>query len=249
MSSIILSQPGVAHPSAIVGAKAFYWSNSPSGPPDIANLARRFASDVGVTKDGGNLVSAWVDQQASGNDLANPTGSTQPLWQTNQTGGLPAILFDGVDNFLSVGTGSISKPTTIYFLVNQVTWTDNDTWMNDNGGAYNFQVFQNIASPQVDFFPGNTGPTLTTFPVNTWGVVMFMANGTSSATRYNLNAANVGGNSGATALAGLMVGADVSGTSPANINVAEILIYQGAHDTATQNAAIRYLAQRGGVTV
>lgn len=36
MASTILSQPGVAHPSAIVGAKAFYWSNALGYDPDAA---------------------------------------------------------------------------------------------------------------------------------------------------------------------------------------------------------------------
>ncbi len=50
-----------------------------------------FRADLGVTKDGANVVSAWADMSGNGFDLQGDA-----TWVSNAVDGLPAVSFDGV---------------------------------------------------------------------------------------------------------------------------------------------------------
>lgn len=218
-------------------------------PLPTTDLIRRFSADLGVTKDGGNLVSAWADQMGSGHNLAQATGANQPIWAASQFGTLPGITFDGADDTLSVATGTIAKPLTLYALMRQITWTHNNTLLDGFPGGGAFQVYQNSSSAQLAFYTGATGPRLDGMVIDTNSVGMWIANGTSSATRLNLDAANVGGDSDSVSLVGITLGGLAAFATFGNVRFGEILIYQAAHDTEQQDAVIRYLAQRGGISL
>ncbi len=82
----------------------------------------------GVTYDGSNVVSEWVDQ--SGNAVSftppSPSGTTSPTFQTNVQNGYPAIRFDG-DDYLSLNSaytppvGDSSR--TVIAVVDNITQT------------------------------------------------------------------------------------------------------------------------------
>ncbi len=227
-----------------------YPNVAPLTPPDTGNLVRRFAADAGVTKDGSNRVSLWVDQQASGNDLAQAIDGNKPIWAANQFGSLAGITCDkSAAQILTVATGAITKPTSIYMLVNQLAWASGESLMNDGIGAYTMQLFKSVGTPTLRMYADGYTPNLDTLPESTNGIITFVANGVSSASRYNLDAATVGGGAGTTSMTGIILGGETGATGYSNVRFGEILIYQGAHNTTQQDAAIRYLAQRGGVTV
>jgi len=60
-------------------------------------------ADVGITKDGGDLVSEWDDQSVNAYTAANVTGGEQPLWKAAFINGRSALAFDGSTDFLSLG--------------------------------------------------------------------------------------------------------------------------------------------------
>jgi hypothetical protein len=70
-------------------------------PTNIDGCILWFRSDLGITKDGDNLVSAWVDQSGSGHN-ASAAGSVRPTYTGNQLNGQPAIIFDGSDDCMNL---------------------------------------------------------------------------------------------------------------------------------------------------
>lgn len=83
---------------------------------DSTELDYWFKADAGVTESGG-AVSAWADQSGNGNDITQATAGYQPTYVDDYRNGLPAIVFDGVDDYIdrsSLTQGTISNPFRIY---------------------------------------------------------------------------------------------------------------------------------------
>lgn len=99
-------------------------------PTQISGLVLWLRSDLGITKDGGNLVSAWADQSGNGN---NATAYGSPLWKDNHINGHSTIYLNGsTDYFLAnlVATkgyfSGIDKPMSIFIVatMEKVTFDD-----------------------------------------------------------------------------------------------------------------------------
>lgn len=101
-------------------------------PTDIANLALWVRSDLGVTKDGSDLVSNWADQSGNGRDLTEATN--KPLWVNSLINGSPAIRFDGTNDKLITPDFSLSQPYHFFMVLRvlsapaneRIFQTDND---------------------------------------------------------------------------------------------------------------------------
>jgi hypothetical protein len=85
-------------------------------PTNIGGCVLWLRSDLGVTKDGGNLVSSWADQSGLGNDVTQGNAAKQPLWIDAQLNGYPVITCDGTDNIL-VGDSFSDFLTPLKFLI------------------------------------------------------------------------------------------------------------------------------------
>ncbi len=96
------------------------WSVTTSAfiPSDVAGMTLWLDSNVGITKDGGNLVSQWADQSGNANHATQATGSLKPLWVTSVLNGYPAIRFDGVDNVMDIPSLNY---TTIFAVIKHDT--------------------------------------------------------------------------------------------------------------------------------
>lgn len=67
-----------------------------------SDLYALWYADVGVTRDGSNVVSAWANQATSGaSDLAQASSTYQPTFVTNQRFGKCAVLSGGNDHMTS----------------------------------------------------------------------------------------------------------------------------------------------------
>lgn len=137
----------------------------------------------------GEPVTTWEDQSGNSNDLIGGDG-TSPTYQTNEINSLPAIRFDGTDDFLEK-----SSPTgldggtglTIIIAVKQSASSDDTylakwdyqtqgswAWQTKSGDAQNMTCY--IASSLTDAGGNNqvsTGASLT----NTWFVLSMVYDG------------------------------------------------------------------------
>ncbi|CAN5442494.1 hypothetical protein BH09BAC1_BH09BAC1_07840 [soil metagenome] len=106
--------------SAINAGSYYYWrvrAVSPSGtsawsstyrvgiflPNNFANLVFWVSADGSIVKDANNLVSQWNDMSGNNNNVLQPNSTEQPTWIVNGFNGLPAVRFDGTNDYLNGG--------------------------------------------------------------------------------------------------------------------------------------------------
>src|SRR5215831_11869900 len=75
---------------------------SAHNPSEIPSLKAWWAADLMTASDGA-AVGTWPDQSGNGIDATQATSGNKPIYKVNIINGLPALLFDGVDDFLSCG--------------------------------------------------------------------------------------------------------------------------------------------------
>lgn len=194
---------------------------------------------VGITQAGGKA-SAWADQTANGNNLAQATAGAQPAVQANNT-----LLFDGVDDFMQA-TFTLSQPCTVYVAFIPVVITDVARIFD--GVTANARLFEVSAGSLISMAAGASLAGTATIAQSAKGVACGVFNGASSV--LHLAAAGVNdittGNAGANNMGGITLGGSRAGVEFSNIAVYEMLAFAGAHDATTRLNVLRYLASVAG---
>ena len=166
----------------------------------------------------------------------------------NATGlnGHGTVTFNGTDQYGQNTTAPIyTQPLTIYFVVNQITWSG--ATILDCGNvpsAGNLMALQqNGASPSLRIRNQSNIILSPDLPVNTWGIITMVFNGANSEIRLNLNSA-VTGSIGSGDSSGITL-ADFNGLGVnANISTAYIIYRDVADNTSKQNQYINFLKNR-----
>lgn len=89
-------------------------------PTDFSDLVVWTNAMQGVTKDGANKVSQWNDLSGNNNHFVQATGTKQPVWTASEYNGKPALVFDGVDDFMK-SAGLITGEGRTFILVMHTT--------------------------------------------------------------------------------------------------------------------------------
>jgi hypothetical protein len=114
----------------------------PPGSIPQQDLKLWLKADQGVTHAAGQ-VSQWSDQSGVGNHAVQATAGKYPLLVTNAVNGLPAIQFDGVDDFLAFNLDINTLSGMSVFLVSASTSSAQDgSWH----GATHSPIFWNETS-------------------------------------------------------------------------------------------------------
>jgi PKD repeat protein len=134
-----------------------------AGPLPAAALRLWLKADAGVTKDGSNLVSNWADRSGNGFDVGQGTAAKQPLLVAGACNGLPAIRFDGTDDYLQTAAAvNLVQGTAKYtmFVVTKPGATQKscaDIVDYSHSGSVNFVMQQNVdATNQFGFINWQT---------------------------------------------------------------------------------------------
>jgi alpha-tubulin suppressor-like RCC1 family protein len=61
----------------------------------VSGLKLWLKADAGITKDGNNNISSWLDQSGHSFPASQNNASNKPVWVSSVAGGLPAVYFDG----------------------------------------------------------------------------------------------------------------------------------------------------------
>lgn len=179
-------------------------------------------------------------------DLYQGTAANQPILTIAAAGNY--LTWDGVNDYLKAAAFGLPQPASFYFVGTQETFTNADRIYDGNASA-SALLFQDTTTPNVSIFAGSTVGTLTAWALQTKAVIASVFNGASSSNRLNRTAA-VTGNAGAGTPNGFTLGCNGAGSSQfGNITAQEVLVYSGAHDTATQNRIIAELGRRWGIAV
>lgn len=203
--------------------------------PIMDNMVGWFRKGVGITSSAG-AQSAWADQTGlGGRDYVQAVGANQPAVQADGT-----ILFNGTSHFLKTPAFALVQPYTRYLRIKQITWTLSDV-LCDGNTADSGDIWTPGVTPGIALYAGSSAASNGALAVGAWGSVAAVFNGASSSLKVDQTAATTG-NPGAASAGGLTLGAQASGAGPANIQVAEEIVYSVAHDAAAQAAVIAYLS-------
>jgi hypothetical protein len=97
----MLRKFGFSHSAvAFLSVLISLWAASAAMSITTEGLKLWLEADAGITLSGSN-VSAWADQSGSGANAAQTVDANQPVLMANSINGLPAVDFDGVDDFMT----------------------------------------------------------------------------------------------------------------------------------------------------
>ena len=237
-------------------------------PKKISGLALWLdASDLStITKDGSDYVSAWADKSGKGFNVAQGTGSAQPLWASN------TISFDGSSDFLLSATGlalmknkasgtmivvgSIENPanTTAQFVYCSVTATAATRLGFTIGPTIGNSVRIGGRRIDTDSFDSTTAETITYG--NTYIMTGISDYANAKAYLYLNNVLKqtdgsfqTAGNTSDTTSKNISIGADAAGTLFTKCILKEVLIYEKALTSTELTRVNQYLSRKWSVTI
>ena len=112
-----------------------------------------------ITRDGLGLVSRWADKSGRGRDCVQATAAAQPTFQATGIAGLPAINFDGVDDFLPFSDQTLayiaSSSFTIIYVASKPANANTYVIGGTNSGTRNNIIAGYVSSNTYKFGFGN----------------------------------------------------------------------------------------------
>lgn len=236
-------------------------------PADFAGLVAHWKADaLGLSNN--DPVTAWADETAENNDLAQATGAKQPIFKDAVINGLPAVLFDGTDDYLagaaSAGVDAIRTNRTVFIVAKATAeptvGVGTQFLLNYGGSARWLRSFgQNFQESVCDTVLG-WGPFVDTVGgvlVNNWYLLAVSFDHTSRVSAIYIDGllidhpdrglqtqiAGVGGSPL------LYVGGDGGADNFMTGYIAEIALYDAALDEDTCKQVEQYFARKYGLTI
>ncbi len=216
-------------------------------PPAQANLKLWLKADAGVTLGyNSTAVSAWEDQSGSGNHASQGTSGSQPQWMQN-TGGMPVMKFDGVNDFIKSSglTGSMNA-VTVMFVIKPYTLAN---YNNAVGASGEWGQFDWHGSANGTVYAGtDIGTRFVTasgvLAGNTYQQYAYVYD--NGAARLYKNGALIA--SGTQGVPAAWTGFQLGNGQASTINgeVPEVLVYNSALSNADRQNAEAYLAGKYG---
>ncbi len=154
-------------------------------PPDIAGCMLWLPADYITGLSNNDPVSTWEDESGNNYD-ATSSGSTRPLYKTNQQNGLPTLEFDGSDDFIG-GSRGVLTSYTVFMVLKQNSAGGFSTAYRLDGGASDALWIGNL-------FPrnGNGGGSVDTGDAfSTYKLLVWVVAGASTAEAF-VNGVSVG---------------------------------------------------------
>ena len=111
-------------------------------PLDISGLSLWLKAESLALNDG-DPVAAWTDSSGNGNDASQSTAGNKPLYKANIFGSKPAILFDAVDDYLTVADDDgldLSSGSYCIFAVVKRGTTGDWSWILEKGDGNNAHI-------------------------------------------------------------------------------------------------------------
>lgn len=219
--------------------------------PVTANVQAWFRADAGTFTDtnfatpttaDGDVVGGWQDQGPLGVNVTQGTGSRKPLWILNAQNNLPAVRFDGVNDFMTVVFAAVVAQQTNYYLVAKMTSTTGMFFSSSVESDPNRQRLMKFTGP-VWLFGAGSNISGGTPDTNLHQLTMIFAG--ASSVLYVDGVSTLVGNPSSGGQAGLTFGASAGGGSlVAALDLFELIMYRGTQTTAERLAIQNYLKAR-----
>lgn len=175
-------------------------------------------------------------------DLAELTTAKMPAFSAS--GGYNLATFDGSNDYMKAAAFALNQPESVYLVMNQVSWTNNDTFFSGNASAA-MNVGQSPTTPNIVLYAGSSAAQNGGLSVGAKSVLSCVFNGANSSLRVNLGSATTG-NPGSNNAGGFILG-DSNNGEYANIAFSEVLIRSVADDATTQLKINAFLMKKWGI--
>jgi hypothetical protein len=242
---------------------------------DVSSLAQNSAGTTAVTANN-DPVGYWRDRIGGYAFTQTVAEANRPLWVASAIGGKPALSFDGSNDFLALTSGagldvlrnvpgatlvvacrfatlnvSITGFSQVLFVQRNGATTSRGNLalqtsgvISSGGRRLDADVFVSVIS-SASAISATTNYVLTGALNYTTGVARVFRNGTVLATN---NSFHSGGNTSDTASNAVIIGAqDTAAANPANVSIAEALIYRRVISDAELSALHNYLQSKYGI--
>lgn len=185
-------------------------------------------------------VPSWNDLVVS-DDLTDLGNSTRtPDFSSSAINGHNAVLFDGTNHMLSK-TFTLTQPVTIFLVIKQITWINNDTMLNGIG-SNQFLWRMHTTTPKTHLYAGSSGADDANMVIGTWHVVSLIGNGASSSIRVDDNSAT-SASIGTQDPGGIELARN--GTAAyCNMSITELVIYETALSSGDRDASHDFLKDK-----
>lgn len=187
-------------------------------------------------------VSSWTDLSGNGRHVTQADSGKRPVYRTSWQNGLPAVVFDGSDDFLRVTGLTLNQPNTI--LVVGKSTTNNTAIFDGDDSSHTHQVYRRGTGSWA-MFAGTLLDSALAANGN-WHLRTAKFQGATSYLRLD-GAEIAAGAAGAQNLDAITVGGFFDGTGALNGDVGELLVYNAALSAGDLAAAEAYLRGKWGV--
>jgi len=233
----------------MISARLGFMSSRGFDPRSIANLAAWYDASISGCVTIATGVSRWADQSGNGRDYIQSTGNNQPVLTSNAINGLPAITFDGSNDFLQTATFTLGSPHTVFLVMKFVSaWSSGTQTVIDGFNGSSCRLTRTESTTGT--YGTNIDNAASGISWTNWSVVAMQLNvGTGGSLTVNnstvATTSSVGSQSSA---AGLTLGRYGSaGIQYSPISVAAQLHYSRALTSTEITTASRGLGAKFGI--
>lgn len=221
---------------------------------DASDSSTLFAADTGSTL-ATTTVGRWANKSGSAQvrDLLQSNASARPTLTANVFNSLPAVVFDGVDDFMQ-RSFTLGFPTTLFIVFAYNSAYSAANTLVDGAGAGNVLRLAAYSNTEFLLNAGGVTPQITanlnTLPITQLQIVSATADGSNSGVwRNNFLAAgqNVTGTTN-TPNGLTLCSWGAFGLQYANASIAEVIVYSANLTTAQRTRVEKYLAAKWGVS-
>ena len=213
----------------------------------------------------GDKVSSWNDYNPQITIKTNPSQSTdasRPLYKTNIINGLPAIQFDGSNDYFSI-SNAISQDFSFFAVIKTSVagntgqaYAGKAIFTSEVGGVTDDSIALAIGGGYSKTFTGNPDSTLTgtvTISDNYAHVICTTRNSTSGARNIYVDGTADGNDTGRTGVltanANTTIAADLVSGNYYSGYIAELIVFDRVLKTEERQAIEKYLGKKWGVRV
>ena len=236
---------------------------SPSPGSVSSDMTIWFKSDAGVYSDAGvtaavnsGTVQQWNEQSSNASipNVSHSTAGNQPIYNNNSFNYNPAILFDGVDDFLSSSSVQFSTFTdgskiSMYGVMQHISGAGTNFTWDDAGSSGKITL-----SPGSSYYDKNGGNPVST-GVGSGNTEQQLVSSIASGTSLNVyNAGAYKNGTTVTSPSGTVASPITFGKLhnhgwPGSVLFGELAIYDASHGATDKNRVESYFAVKYGITL
>lgn len=188
-------------------------------PLAISNLQAWYKADAGITLNG-STVSQWADQSGNARHMIQATAANQPTFTASAKNGLPALTFDGTNDYLALAADYDMLDKSTYFVVWKAIDEGENSVLSGVSGNYSYLQYGSA------WYVGSTSQAVT-MTAGLWYMRTATADGVGNVAERFSNAVSQGTSTCTIAYRKIRYIGQYNGEANRYLNgvVSEILIY------------------------